>query len=220
MIFSTIRYRQIYRIVNDLYINLFLCSFPIDIINIINLFENIKILSYSQFMKRYKNSYAETLEILNSKEGCAYYDPIKDNYIIFYNDLDVTLSERIYWTIAHEFGHIMCGHHIEDTSIKNHSLSDEKYRIVECEANYFASIFLAHPAVLSKLNIHNSYEIEVFCNLSSQAARYRYKNFLNWTSYDFMTSSDRRITRNFKEYIDSKNQDYIEHMQFIQAFYR
>lgn len=220
MIFSTIRYKQIHRIVNDIYINLYISSFPIDIITIINLFENIKILSYSQFMKRYKHSYAETLEILNSKEGCTYYDPVKDNYVIFYNDLDTTLTGRIYWTIAHEFGHIMCGHHIEDTSVKNHSLSEEKYKVVECEANYFASIFLAHPAILSKLNIHNPYEIEVFCNLSTEASKYRYENFKRWTSYNFITSSDRCITRNFKDYIDSKNQDYQEHQAFIQAFYR
>ncbi|CAI3203090.1 ImmA/IrrE family metallo-endopeptidase [Clostridium neonatale] len=220
MIFSTIRYKQIHKIVNDIYINLYISSFPIDIITIINLFENIKILSYSQFMKRYKHSYTETLEILNSKEGCTYYDPVKDNYVIFYNDLDTTLTERIYWTIAHEFGHIMCGHHIEDTSVKNHSLSEEKYRVLECEANYFASIFLAHPAILSRLNIHNSYEIEVFCNLSSQAARYRYENFKKWTRYNFMMSSDKHIIHNFEGYIDSKNQDYQEHQAFIQAFYR
>lgn len=220
MIFSTIRYKQIHRIVNDIYINLYISSFPIDIITIINLFENIKILSYSQFMKRYKHSYTETLEILNSKEGCTYYDPAKDNYVIFYNDLDTTLTGRIYWTIAHELGHIMCGHHIEDTSVKNHSLSEEKYKVVECEANYFASIFLAHPAILSELNIHNPYEIEIFCNLSTEASKYRYENFKKWTRYNFMISSDRLITRNFKDYIDSKNQDYQEHLAFIQAFYR
>ena len=81
-------------------------------------------------------------------------------------------------------------------------------------------MFLAHQAVLLNLNIHNAYEIEVFCNLSTKAAKYRYKNFLKWTSHNFMTSSDRYIVRKFEKYIDSKNQDYQEHQAFIQAFYR
>lgn len=220
MIFSKIRYKYINRIVNDIYIKQNICSFPINIINIINSLKDIKIkvISYSEFMKRYNLTKEMVFEALSSEDGCC--DNFGDKYAIYYNDLNNLPQERINWTIAHELGHILCKHYNNRTRIFRNELSDEEYNFMECEANYFASMLLAHSAILLKLNIHNPYEIEVFCNLSSQASRYRYRNFKKWTSYDFITSSDRCITRNFKEYIDSKNQDYQEFLAFKQAFYR
>ena len=54
MISSKIRYKFINTIVNDIYIRQNICSFPINLIDVINSLDiKIKVLSYSQFMYFY-----------------------------------------------------------------------------------------------------------------------------------------------------------------------
>ena len=215
-----IRYKYINRVVNDLYISLGINQYPININKVLTFFHNVSVVSYSQFMKDFNLTVEQTFYYLNSKDGCCLYKPSLDKYMIYYNDITIHNKNRIKWTIIHELAHICCGHyHLNNNILENYS-DNEIYDFKEHEANYFTSMFLAHQAVLLNLNIHNAYEIEVFCNLSTKAAKYRYKNFLKWTSHNFMTSSDRYIVRKFEKYIDSKNQDYQEHQAFIQAFYR
>lgn len=220
MISSKIRYKFINRIVNDIYIQQNICSFPINVIEIINSIKNrnIIILSYSKFMKHYGLTKDVTLEILTSDDGCC--DNIGNKYVIYYNDLIDLPQERINWTIAHELGHILCNHYSDKTKIYNSNLSEIEYKFLEKEANYFASVLLSHSAILSQLNIHNAYEIQFFCNLSKQASQYRYKNYLQTKQNISFTSSDRYIIRNFKNYIDEKNNDYEEHLNFMSSFRR
>ena len=98
--------------------------------------------------------------------------------------------------LLHELGHIFCKHNKINSLTE---LDDDLYDFMEREANYFTSIFLAHPAILRELNIHSSYEIEVFCNLSTQAAKYRYASFKTFTTFRFLTGSDKFIIENFKD---------------------
>ena len=220
MISSTIRYKYIKMIVNKLYVTLKIDSYPIDIFKIISYYKNIRIISYSYFMKKYNLTKEETLNCFSSKEGCTDYLANKDKYLIYYNDFDNKSKKRIYWTITHEFGHILCGHYSKNTRIFAGLLSDDEYSLKESEANYFACLLLSHPEILLQLNVRSSYDIEVFCSLSHQAATYRFNSYRKWCKCKILTSSDRYIIRNFKEFIDSQNEDYKFHLEFVQSFRR
>jgi len=213
-----IRYKLVHRLVNDLYISLGLTSYPLNKEKILSLIPaNVIVISYDQFMHDFDLTLEQVFAYFTSEDGCCDYKPSKDSYIIYYNDININNKNRILWTIVHELAHIFCKHYtLNENFIYNYS-SDEIYDFKEREANYFSSIFLAHPIILNNLNIRSSYEIEVFCNLSSQAAKYRYATFKKWTSY-VVTSSDRYILRNFQSYIDSKNADFNQHLAFIRAF--
>ncbi len=218
MISSKIRYKFINTIVNDIYIRQNICSFPINLIDVINSLDiKIKVLSYSQFMYFYNIPREVVFDILTSDDGCC--DYLSGKYVIYYNDLNNLPKERINWTIAHELGHILCNHYkYSGTKLFNSNLSEIEYEFLEKEANYFASMLLSHSSVLLQLDIHNPYEIEIFCNLSKQASKFRYENYLRWKKFNNLSSSDRYIIRNFQKYIDLKKQEYIEHLDFINLF--
>ena len=221
MTFLKIRYKYIHKLVNDLYLNHKVHSFPININNIICSLKNykIKILSYSTVMKKYKLTEEEVLDMLTSKDGCSV--SWKNRYVIYYNDLGRLPESRMRWTIAHELGHILCGHFESNKTKASQDglLSDEEYRVMEKEANYFAAMLLAHPKILIAIDVKTAYEIEVFCNISKEASKNTFKNLDVWKKYDFSVESDKHIAIGFKEYIDAKISDYKEHLAFINAFY-
>lgn len=209
-----IRYKFIHKLVNDLYISLGLNSYPININTLKDAFPNIKFISYSQFMNDFCLTKEQIFSCFTSLDGCCDYKPSMDSYIIYYNDITITNSKRILWTIVHELGHIFCNHNKINSLVE---LNDNLYDFMEREANYFTSIFLAHPSILEALNIHNSYELEVFCNLSAQAAKYRYLHFKRFNTLKFLTISNKQILNNFKQFIDEKNMEYQEHISFLSA---
>ncbi|OOM71115.1 hypothetical protein CLPUN_51070 [Clostridium puniceum] len=214
----TIRYKYIKNIVNDIYLKLNITEFPIDIIEIINSFDNIKIVSYHQFMIDHNLTKEETFEILTSEEGCTDYFKPLNRYIIYYNDLDNKSEERIRWTLTHELGHILCCHYSNNTKIFSKNLTETEYKYREAEANHFTGLLLSNPVILKKLNVRGSYDIEIFCALSSEASKYRYDSYKKWCKHQFITSSDRYIIRNFQNYLDRKRQDYEEYLAFMNSF--
>lgn len=214
----TIRYAHIKRIVNDIYIKLNITEFPIDIFQIISSFDNIKIVSYHQFMTDYNLTKEETFEILTSDEGCTDYHKAKDRYIIYYNDLDYKSEERIKWTLTHELGHILCGHYCENTKIFSEDLSETEYKFKESEANHFTGLLLSNPIILNKLNVRSPYDIEIYCALSAQAAKYRFDNYKKWCKHKIMNSSDRYILRNFQKYLNAQQLEYQEFIAFMNSF--
>jgi Zn-dependent peptidase ImmA (M78 family) len=214
----TTRYEYIKRIVNDIYIKLNINQFPIDIFEIINSFDNIKIVSYHQFMIRYNLTKEETFEMLTSDEGCTDYLKPLNRFIIYYNDLGDKSEERIRWTLTHELGHILCNHYCENTKIFSEDLTETEYKFKESEANHFTGLLLSNPVILNKLNIRSSSDIEFYCALSSQAAKYRYDNYKKWCKYKIMSSSDRCILRNFQIYLDAQQMEYNEFICFMNSF--
>ncbi|WP_270566540.1 ImmA/IrrE family metallo-endopeptidase [Clostridium beijerinckii] len=216
---STIRYTHIKRIVNDIYIKLNISKFPINVFEIIGSFDNIKIVSYHRFMLDHNLTKEETFEILTSDEGCTDYFKPSNKYIIYYNDLDFKSDERIRWTLTHELGHILCSHYSSDnTKIFDDYLSESEYKIMEAEANYFTGLLLSNPVILHKLNIRSSHDIETYCSISSEAARYRYKFYKKWCKNNILTSSDRFIIRNFQSYLNAQRLEYLEFISFINSF--
>jgi len=214
----TIRYDYIKRIVNDIYIKLAITKFPINIIEIINSFHNIKIVSYHQFMINNNLTKEETFEILTSDEGCTDYFKPLNRYIIYYNDLGDKSEERIRWTLTHELGHILCSHYCENTKIFSEGLTEIEYKFKESEANHFTGLLLSNPIILNKLNIRSSYDIEIYCALSYEASKYRFDNYKKWCKYKIMNSSDRRIIRNFQIYLDTQKSEYEEFIRFKNSF--
>ncbi|OPJ56104.1 ImmA/IrrE family metallo-endopeptidase [Clostridium chromiireducens] len=215
---STIRYSLIKKIVNDIYVKLNITRFPINITEIISSFDNIRIVSYHQLMLKKNLTKEETFEFLSSEEGCTDYYKQKNKYIIYYNDIDYKSEERVRWTLAHELGHILCGHYCQKTKIFCEDLTEAEYKFKEAEANYFTGLLLSNPVILNKLNIKSSYDIEVYCALSSEAARYRYDNYKKWCKNKFITSSDRYIVRNFETYLKEQAQEYKEFIRFMNSF--
>lgn len=209
----TIRYNLIHQIVNDIYINADITQFPVDILSIIDSFRNIKIISYSTYAKDLNLTKEEFLECFTSDDGFSVFSKAKNKYIIFFNDFIDNSKQRMRWTATHELGHILCKHHLLSS---DNLTNDEIYAFKEREANHFASMLLAHSTILNELNLVSSKDIEFYCDLSCSAAKFRFDNYKKNSIYT--TSSDRYILRNFKKFIDSKNQDYEEHMAFLRAF--
>ncbi|OOM15910.1 ImmA/IrrE family metallo-endopeptidase [Clostridium saccharobutylicum] len=214
----TIRYKHIKNLVNDIYIKLNISHLPINILEIISSFDNIKIVSYHQFMTDHNLTKEETFEILSSDEGCTVCSKSLDRYIIYYNDLDYKSEERIRWTLTHELGHILCEHYSDSTRISSDDLCEHEYKFKECEANYFTGLLLSNPIILNKLKVKSSHDIEIYCALSSEAAKYRFDSYKKWCKHKFITSSDRYILRNFKNYFESQFLEYNEFINFMNSF--
>jgi hypothetical protein len=94
----------------------------------------------------------------------------KDNYIIFLNEN--MLESRQRFTIAHEMGHILLGHHSLDgyNLIANSGLDNE----VEREANMFARLLLCPPQIIRYLP-KNATCISNLLKVSKQMAEFTLK---------------------------------------------
>ena len=84
---------------------------------------------------------------LKTKDGVT--RKINEKYLIIYNDTILT-EERQRFTLAHELGHIICGHFELEEDLMH--LPDYKHEILEKEANAFASELLA-PTSLQEAQI-------------------------------------------------------------------
>lgn len=221
---KNIRYKLIKTIANNLFISYKLNSYPIDLFLLFKKFKNCRVVSYSTHMKKFNLTEKETISHFGSDEGCTIYNPLKDKYIIFYNDLDTyfKVPERVRWTLAHELGHVLLEHNkISDkTKIFRSTLSDDEYSWMEAEANRFASLLLANPIILDKLNISSEADIKKYCNLSLEASRYRYENLLKWKKKKYTTKYDLIILKQFERFINKNTCSlcnysfYIKHANF------
>lgn len=96
-------------------------------------------------------------------------------FITSYNDdfLDV----RIRWTLAHEIGHIVLGHfNYDETFLLRGGLDEQKYSVLELEANAFAAELLAPTFILYNLGICSVEGIQEICFLSREASERRFSN--------------------------------------------
>ena len=209
------RYKFIKFKVNELYAELNIQSYPIDPFEIINHFSNIILIPYSRYMQDFNYSLEQMLKMTKSKLGCCQHQISYDRYMILYND-KCNCKGRILWTIIHELGHIMCNHYFLTfpATVTNKEIYDFKER----EANFFASIFLAHPAILKKLDIQCSTDLEIYCSLSKEAASYRYKNFKSYDINHKGIYSDALVVDNFQKYLDDRYNDFLVHKKLMDAF--
>jgi RNA polymerase subunit RPABC4/transcription elongation factor Spt4 len=208
-----IRYKLIKQIVNDLFLNLNIISYPIDIKDVYikcrkNKYKKFRAISYTQEMKNYNLSANEVISWLGSEEGCTDYEPIKKRYLVYYNDLNSYYKspQRIRWTLAHELGHIFLEHHCltNKTRLFRNNLSDEEYKWMEAEANQFSSLLLANPLILDKLNVKSEFDISKICYLSKEASIYRFQGYLDWCKYKYIDYKDIKVLSKFHDFIYKK----------------
>ena len=111
----------------------------IDIIELISTFNDIHIHTYLELAQRMSMSIIELLNFVPSEYGYTIYDTCKKRWLIFFNNTKDNSTVR--FTLAHELGHIVLNHTIDDNVSKQ-------------EANCFAR------NVLCPLPIRNIFRLE------------------------------------------------------------
>lgn len=163
------------------------CSLPVKIKQITRSFSNIRLIPYSKQMKKMNISYSEVVRLYESKDACTDYYPKNDMYYIYYNDIDnnIMKSNRYRWNIAHELGHVLLKHHINNhkTRIFRSSLTDEEYNYLENEADYFAQLILVPHPPLYVFKILNFNNIKYLCQISGPASYKRFISYQQWKNH-------------------------------------
>ena len=203
-----IRYSYVKTVVNALFINLKISFYPIDVFNIGKNIKNCRIVSYSTHRGNYNLTKEEVIENFGSEEGCTIYNAKKHRYLVFYNDLNIHYKTppRRRWTIAHELGHILLNHLTTTNKVKifRNDLTDDEYEWFEVEANRFASLLLANPIILYKLDIKNYVDIMKICNLSEEASKHRFNDYSKWIKNKYANNYDSTIIYQFYDFIHKK----------------
>lgn len=156
-------------------------SLPVDPISAANAL-GIKVISYSSFLSiadvDIENLYKKSREGFSFKYG--------EQYCIVINERSCGEKRRRF-TIAHELGHIVLGH-LELPEIT---------KKCENEANFFASEFLAPPAVLEACGVNSAAEISKICGISAGCAEIVFSNL-----YKKCNSKYKNLVKNrFSDYI-------------------
>lgn len=126
----------------------------------------------------------------HSKDGFTVFNG--KNYCIAYNDA-VRVKARIVFTLMHEIGHIICGHYKDGKTI----LDADEYKVLEAEANFFASCVLAPAVVILDCGFNTPLLLHRYCGLSLSASKMRLLQLQNFK----LTLADEKIRRMFSAYI-------------------
>jgi Zn-dependent peptidase ImmA (M78 family) len=122
-----------------------------------------------------------------------------EGWIIIYDETNSI--ERIRFTIAHEYGHIVLGHPL----VVFHSRGVNKQRPQkESDADIFASRFLAPACVLMGLGIRSAEDIAKVCKISLEAATIRAERMAELYKRDkwFTDPLEREVYEQFKNFIE------------------
>ncbi|MDD3271730.1 MAG: ImmA/IrrE family metallo-endopeptidase [Syntrophomonadaceae bacterium] len=128
----------------------------------------------------------------------------KGKYLIVYDEA-VFSEGRIIWTIAHELAHIVLKHliHFEQTEIHK-GLTDRENKVLEKEADAFASEFLAPAEVLLGCKCRTKRRIIKLCGLSDEAAGYKEEYLKKYKPAEKYRLTDQKIFRQFYSFIHNK----------------
>ncbi|MDY4763519.1 MAG: ImmA/IrrE family metallo-endopeptidase [Enterocloster clostridioformis] len=162
-------------------------SLPVKIKAVARSFPNIRLIPFSKHMRCFHLSYNQMITFVESKDACTDFYANKNLYYIYYNDVDasVTTSNRYRWNIAHELGHILLKHHVNNqkTRIFRSSLTDTEYNELEAEADYFAQLILVPHAVLIGFKVDTYRTIRYMCKISDPAAKRRFYEYSIWKKH-------------------------------------
>jgi Zn-dependent peptidase ImmA (M78 family)/RNA polymerase subunit RPABC4/transcription elongation factor Spt4 len=156
-------------------------KFPINIYNFINA-SNILMstkIEYEKWNTQINNQKCS----LNIKDARCFYKPEINVYLIVYDDTKP--KNRIRFSLAHEFAHIILGHlNDKRTEILRGGLDESTYWRFEGEANTFAGNFLAPPILINErlkdLNGDPNRIISETFLLSKAASSWRYNDYKYW----------------------------------------
>jgi hypothetical protein len=197
------RYRRIRDIAGRVLLKYTDGLLPISPMNIIRRSPVCEIISYETYQKKTLSMHGIALDqYFTSPDGCTQYFADQKRYLVFYNSGSLYSQPwRLRWTLAHEIGHIALGHLLtcQSAHIFGEGLSDDEYALYEYEADYFAGMLLAYPAVLNACKVNSIEALQNLCGLSREAARCRFASFSRST----MTPStvDALVVSHFSEAI-------------------
>ena len=163
-------YRKINFAAQSILVNYCNLKFPVNTLGIINQFPNIELLTYKEFDEDPMNTQFKAHTI--SKD--AFTMSLGDNeYLIVYNNnTEILIPQRIRFSLAHEIGHISLGHfnYGEALLTRGHfGINSQKYKLFENEANLFANNLLS-PSYLISSNWEPDTVAKIF-DVSSSTAK-------------------------------------------------
>lgn len=156
---------------------------------------DIKIITYSS------TSFVHALK-QEALSGDGFSANVKDKKIIFINDT-IPNNNRRRFTLAHELGHCLLGHPLDNIQFRTNEFYDSK-QTLEAEANVFARSLLMPAIVLAKLNVHTTNEIMKLCKTSKQSASIRAERLARLYERNMFCSHpyEKAVAEQFKEYIE------------------
>lgn len=156
---------------------------------------DIKIIPYSS------TSFVHALK-QEALSGDGFSANVKDKKIIFINDR-ISNNSRRRFTLAHELGHCILGHPLDNIQFRTNEFYDSK-QALEAEANVFARDLLMPAVVLAKMDIHNVDEIVKLCKVSNQSATIRAERLAKLYERNMFCKHpyEKAIVEQFKEYIE------------------
>lgn len=152
----------------------------------------IKVLSDMELKYKYNIEYCR---MVNSDDGAVILLTDKDEHVIVYNS-KVTAKRRITFTIGHELVHILLGHF--DYSLVS-------YETKEKEAEYGSMILLMHPLLLFRNAPTTFKQVQLQCQVTSQAAEAGFNNYINFCKYHNFNEYDLQLLSMIDEQINSHN---------------
>ena len=140
---------------------------------------------------------------LNPSQSGISYQSENGEWLIVYDDSDSTGRKR--FTIAHELGHILLGHPLQEGEQHTRVFNKERPE-VETEADMFAARILSPACVLWALDLHTPEEIAERCQISYTAAKYRAERMkILYARQKFLTSPiERQVFEAFRPWIEEQ----------------
>lgn len=162
------RYDRVMIQVNTLFIQEKITSFPVDPFQII---KNNRwgLVTYSEIAREQGVWIEDVIAAFQSEDGYTIYDGT--NYTIAYNDT-IHNQGRIRFTLMHEIGHIYMNHlfDFDETILMRSALTENKYKVLENEANSFARNSLAPVMVVKALNLISAHAVADYFGMSYSAS--------------------------------------------------
>lgn len=176
--------RKIYinNLVLKLYSQLPRIKYPLDLNEVLSLLPNCKLMSYQKFADINHCSVNDVIALCQSKSGCTHYDVETNRYLILVNLAETSNYGRRRWTIAHEIGHIVCGHHILSAvdKIAENSFARINNQDYEIEADYFVATLLSPLPLFKAFEIQSARDIQNTFGLSAEASDIRLEEYKIW----------------------------------------
>jgi len=207
-----IRYRYIENIIYKIYNELPRLSFPIHPEEIVKLIPNCRIMTYKEFAKMNCCTVMQVSHICQSDFGCSHFDQVFNRFLIIYND-EIFYGNSFgkqRWTIAHEIGHILCGHFqslaasnepLEFNDVfdeYNYYFNDEKDDY-EIEADFFAANLLSPLVMFEVFDIKDANSARWKFGLSQTASKNRYNQYVKWRDRGYHFNWDKAISHLYSQ---------------------
>lgn len=181
--------------------------YPINMVDVIGEYENIILTTVSEY-EEYRKMTKEKRKYIKIKDGRTFYNPKNNSYMIVYNPNKQ--KERINFTLAHEFAHIILNHFNDNLiELSRGGLSNKLYKQLEDEAETFAGNFLIAPILLNEY-INNFDEFNVsnissFFSVSRTAvANYRRADYDFWSTLPKHEKIEYKILDKYQNFLYPK----------------